>query len=670
MTFHSVLVANRGEIARRIFRSCRELGLATVAVFSDPDAGSAHVAEADRAVRLPGASAAVTYLRQQAILDAARAAGADAVHPGYGFLAEDAGFARAVLEAGLAWIGPRPEAIELMGDKLSAKQLMAEAGVPVLPELDPDALTEADLPVLIKASAGGGGRGIRLVGSPAEFAGQWAQAAAEAERAFGDGRLFCEPYLAGGRHLEVQVLADADGGLWILGERECSVQRRHQKVIEESPSPLAERLPKLRRRLFSAARTAARSIGYLGAGTVEFLCDDKGNCYFLEMNTRLQVEHPVTECVTGQDLVGWQLRLAGGELLAGPAPRPAGAAIEARLCAEDPARGWRPATGPLHLLEFPDRPTEFSPPAGSDGGIPAAGAGLRLDAGIRSGEQVHPYADPLLAKLISYAPDRPTAVRRLAGALRRARIHGPQTNRDQLVRVLTDPVFLAGNADTGMLERPELAEPLLDEPAERLAAVAGALAAAAAERTAAGVLAGLPSGWRNVYTQPQRRSLAGPHGRHDIDYRTTRTGIEVTGLPELRVVGAGPAEVVLEQAGLRRIFAVGRHDRLCWVDGPDGSARFELLDRFADPAEQLPGGSLLAPLPGSVLRVAAGPGDLVRRGQPLLWIEAMKMEHPVPADRDGLLRKVVVAVGAQVAVGDLLAVIEPAPRPDSVDTER
>jgi propionyl-CoA carboxylase alpha chain len=669
MTFDSVLVANRGEIARRILRSCRELGLATVAVFSDPDAGSAHVAEADRAVRLPGATAAETYLRQQAILDAARAAGADAVHPGYGFLAEDAGFARAVLDAGLAWIGPRPEAIELMGDKANAKQLMAKAGVPVLAELDPDALTDADLPVLIKASAGGGGRGMRLVSSRSELAEQLAHASAEAERAFGDGRVFCEPYLAGGRHLEVQVLADAAGGLWILGERECSVQRRHQKVIEESPSPLAERLPELRRRLFEAAEAATRSIGYLGAGTVEFLCDDKGNCYFLEMNTRLQVEHPVTECVTGQDLVGWQLRLASGERLVGSAPRPSGFAIEARLCAEDPAAGWRPDTGPLHLLEFPDRPTEFSPPAGSAGSaIPATGAGLRLDAGIRAGEQVHPYADPLLAKLISYAPDRATAVRRLAGALRRARIHGPRTNRDQLVRVLRDPVFLAGNADTGMLERADLAEPLLDEPAERLAAVAGALAAAATDR--AGLPAGVPSGWRNVFSQPQRRSLVGPHGRHEIDYRTTRTGVEVVGLPELRVVAAGPAEVVLELNGLRRTFTVGRHQRLCWVDGPDGSARFELLDRFADPAEQLLGGSLLAPLPGSVLRVAVGPGDRVRRGQPLLWIEAMKMEHPVPADRDGLVRELAVAAGAQVAVGDLLAVLEPAAAEPESDPER
>ena len=654
--FKKVLVANRGEIARRIIRACRELGLATVAVFSDPDAGSAHVEEADRAVRLPGRTPVETYLRQQAILDAARAAGADAVHPGYGFLAEDAGFARAVTEAGLAWIGPSAEAIELMGDKVSAKQLMAEAGVPVLPELDPAAVTEADLPVLIKASAGGGGRGMRLIGSPAELAGlpeQLERARAEAERAFGDGRVFCEQYLAGGRHLEVQLLADAHGGLWILGERECSIQRRHQKVIEESPSPLADRLPGLRQRLFAAAEAAARSIGYLGAGTVEFICDTRGGCYFLEMNTRLQVEHPVTECVTGLDLVGWQLRVAMGQRLAGPAPRPSGHAIEARLCAEDPAAGWQPQAGTLYALDFPDPLTEFALPPGQPG--------LRLDSGVRPGEVIHPYADPLLAKVISYAPDRTTAARRLAGTLRRARICGPVTNRDQLVRVLTDPVFLAGSADTAMLERSELAEPLLDEAAERLAAVAAALSAAAAERAAAAVLAGLPSGWRNVPTRPQRRGVAGPHGRHDIDYRMDRAGCQVDGFPELGVVSADPDAVVLERNGLRHRFAVSRHGTLCWVDGPDGSARFELLSRFAEAARQQPSGSLLAPLPGTVLRTAVSPGDRVRRGQPLLWIEAMKMEHPVPADEDGLVSKLPVAAGDQVAVGDLLAVIEPEP---------
>jgi propionyl-CoA carboxylase alpha chain len=614
------------------------------------------VTEADRAVRLPGRTAAETYLRQQAILQAAQAAGADAVHPGYGFLAEDAGFARAVQAAGLVWIGPSAESIELMGDKVNAKRRMAEAGVPVLPELDPRTVTESDLPMLIKASAGGGGRGMRLVGSLSELADQLDRARLEAERAFGDGRVFCEPYLAGGRHLEVQVLADASGTVWLLGERECSVQRRHQKVIEETPSPLAERLPELRERLYAAAETAVRSIRYLGAGTVEFICDAQGNCYFLEMNTRLQVEHPVTECVTGLDLVGWQLRLAMGERLTGAAPQPAGHAVEARLCAEDPALGWQPQTGTLHALEFPGQTSEFRV---------AGQSGIRVDAGIRPGEEIHPYADPLLAKVISYAPDRASALRRLAGTLRRTRIHGPTTNRDQLVRVLRDPVFEAGAADTSLLERADLAEPLLSEPFERLAAVAAALAVAVADHAAAPVLAELPGGWRNVYSQPQRRSLIGPHGRQNICYRTGRSGFEVLdlrvlGFDDLQVLRAAPDQVVLTVAGVRHGFAVGRYQQQCWVDSPGGSVRFTILERFEDPAQLQPSGSLLAPLPGSVLRVAVRPGDRVRRGQPLLWIEAMKMEHPVAAGEDGLVGELSVTVGAQVALGDLLAVIEPA----------
>ena len=498
---------------------------------------------------------------------------------------------------------------------------------------------------------------MRLVESLPELADQLDHARAEAERAFGDGRVFCEPYLAGGRHLEVQLLADATGTVWLLGERECSVQRRHQKVIEETPSPLAERLPELRERLYAAAAAASRRIGYLGAGTVEFICDAQGNCYFLEMNTRLQVEHPVTECVTGLDLVGWQLRIALGERLAGPAPRPIGYAVEARLCAEDPALGWQPQTGTLHALEFPGQTSEFGA---------AGSSGIRVDAGVQPGEDIHPYADPLLAKVISYAPDRATALRRLAGTLRRARIHGPTTNRDQLVRVLCDPVFEAGAADTALLERAEFAEPLLDEPSERLAAVAAVLAMATADHASAPVLAQLPSGWRNVFSQPQRRSVAGRRGRHDICYRAGRAGFEVLdlqvlGFDDLQVLSAAPDRVVLVLSGVRHGFAVSRYPHQCWVDGPAGSARFSVLERFEDPAQLQPSGSLLAPLPGSVLRVAVHPGDRVRRGQPLLWIEAMKMEHPVPAGEDGLVRELSVVVGAQVSVGDLLAVIEPDP---------
>ena len=346
-----VLVANRGEIARRVLRTCRDLGLATVAVYSDADARSPHVAEAGTAVRLRGESAADTYLRSDLIIDAAVRSGADAVHPGYGFLSEDASFARAVQDAGLIWIGPGSASIAAMGSKIESKRLMAAAGVPVLASLDPETLTAADLPVLIKASAGGGGRGMRVVRSLEQLPAELAAARSEAASAFGDPTVFCEPYLDPGRHIEVQILADAAGTIWTPGERECSIQRRHQKIIEESPSPLVQRHPGLRERLFEAARAAAGAVGYVNAGTVEFLADDSGRFYFLEMNTRLQVEHPVTEAATGLDLVALQLQIAAGRSLP-PAPPPAaGHAIEVRLYAEDPASGWRlPGGGTLHAF--------------------------------------------------------------------------------------------------------------------------------------------------------------------------------------------------------------------------------------------------------------------------------------------------------------------------------
>ncbi len=447
--FGSVLVANRGEIARRVFRSCRDLGLATVAVFADPDEDCLHVAEADRAVRLPGASAVQTYLQGQAIVAAAQRAGAEAVHPGYGFLAENAAFARTVQAAGLVWIGPPPAAIELMGDKIAAKRLMAAAGVPVLAELDPGQLTEQDLPVLIKASAGGGGRGMRIVRQLGELAAQLAAASGEAERAFGDPTVFCERYLAAGRHLEVQVLADQHGTIWSLGERECSIQRRHQKVIEESPSPLAERIPGLREDLVAAALAATGAVDYAGAGTVEFVADQDGRFFFLEMNTRLQVEHPVTECTTGLDLVRLQLEIAAGHRLPAEPPLPSGHAIEARLYAEDPAHDWQPQSGTLHRFEFRGAVTEFG-----------TGAGVRLDSGVTSGSQIGVHYDPMLAKVICHGADRVAVARTLAATLAGARIHGLITNRDLLVRVLQEPAFLTGDLDTGFLLRPELAATL------------------------------------------------------------------------------------------------------------------------------------------------------------------------------------------------------------------
>ncbi|HEU5472208.1 MAG TPA: biotin carboxylase N-terminal domain-containing protein [Actinophytocola sp.] len=648
----NVLVANRGEIARRVFRTCADAGIGTVAVYSDADAGAPHVAEADAAVRLPGNAPAETYLRADALIGAAKRAGADAVHPGYGFLSENAAFARAVTEAGLTWIGPPAEAIAAMGSKIESKRLMADAGVPVLSELDPDAVTEADLPLLVKASAGGGGRGMRVVRALAELAGALEAARSEAGSAFGDPTVFCEPYLATGRHIEVQILADAHGTVWAVGERECSIQRRHQKVVEETPSPLVQRVSGMRERLFDAARAAARAIGYVGAGTVEFLADESGRFFFLEMNTRLQVEHPVTECVTGLDLVALQLAVAGGAALPAEPPAPSGHAIEVRLYAEDPAADWRPQSGPLHRFEVPGVTAELRNPAGP---------GIRLDSGVRTGSVVSVHYDPMLAKVIAWAPSRDAAARALAGALTRSRIHGLATNRDLLVRVLRHPAFLAGDTDTAFFDRhglAGLAEPLADKESTAVSVVAAALADAAANRAAATVLGRIPSGWRNVGAAPQvKRYRCGPD-EVEVRYRHTRSGVTVAGHEGLRVLEATPERVVLLLGGVRRTFDVARYPGQVWVDSPLGSVPLSPVDRFPDPASQVAAGSLLAPMPGTVVRVAVSLGDKVTEGQPLLWLEAMKMEHRIAAPSDGVVAELAVAAGDQVEVGRVLAVVE------------
>ncbi|MDZ4268086.1 MAG: biotin carboxylase N-terminal domain-containing protein, partial [Mycobacterium sp.] len=413
-----VLVANRGEIARRVFATCRRLGIGTVAVYTDPDAHSPHVAEADARVRLQGTRG---YLDPAQLIAAAEAAGADAIHPGYGFLSENAEFAAAVQDAGLTWIGPPVAAVAAMGSKIEAKKIMSAAGVPVLEELDPDTVTADMLPVLIKASAGGGGRGMRVVRDLTELADQVQAAQREAQSAFGDPTVFCERYLDSGHHVEVQVMADAHGTVWAVGERECSIQRRHQKIIEEAPSPLVERVAGMRDKLFEAARLAATAIGYTGAGTVEFMASGQGDFFFLEMNTRLQVEHPVTELTSGLDLVELQLSIAGGAPLE-PAPPPSrGSSIEARLYAEDPAKDWQPQAGIVHRFSVPNAATDF--------GL-LDRTGVRLDAGIADGSVISVFYDPMIAKVISYAPTRRHAAALLTDALTRARIHGVRTNRD------------------------------------------------------------------------------------------------------------------------------------------------------------------------------------------------------------------------------------------------
>ncbi|MFC3452927.1 ATP-binding protein [Amycolatopsis speibonae] len=642
-----LMVANRGEIARRVFRTCRDAGIGTVAVFSDADADAPHTAEADVAVRLPGNAPSDTYLRAELLIKAAVETGADAIHPGYGFLSENAAFARAVIDAGLTWVGPPPEAIESMGSKVESKRMMADAGVPILSELDPAAVTEADLPLLVKASAGGGGRGMRVVRSLGELAEAVEGASAEAASAFGDPTVFCERYLETGRHIEVQVLADTHGTVWAVGERECSIQRRHQKVVEEAPSPFVDET--MREALFDAARKAAQAIDYVGAGTVEFLAGSDGRFYFLEMNTRLQVEHPVTEATTGLDLVSLQLRIAEGEHLPIDEPETRGHAIEVRLYAEDPAAGWQPQSGTLHRFELPAAKREFE-----------VGPGARLDSGFVSGQTVGVHYDPMLAKVIAFAPDRRSAARALAGALAGAEIHGVVTNRDLLVNVLRHEAFLAGETDTAFFDRhglETLAKPLATVDTVRISALAAALAGAAVNRTGAQVQGRLPSGWRNVRSQGQRKRFRQGEEEIEVVYTLTRDGLRADGFEGVELVSAESGSVVLEVSGVRRKFAVARYGDAVYVDSPEGTVELNVVPRYTDPDAALAAGSLVAPMPGTVVRLAVEAGDTVKAGDPLLWLEAMKMEHRIAAPADGVVTELPVVVGQQVEVGTILAVV-------------
>ncbi|MDG4806666.1 biotin carboxylase N-terminal domain-containing protein [Micromonospora sp. WMMD1120] len=667
-----LLVANRGEIARRIFATCRALGVETVAVHSDADAAAPFVAEADRAVRLPGATPAETYLRMDLILDAARRGGADAVHPGYGFLAENAEFAAAVTDAGLTWVGPPAKVIAVMGDKLAAKVLLAEAGVPMLPSwTDTEQVTA--FPVLVKASAGGGGRGMRIVRDAAGLAEAVASARREAAAAFGDGTVFIERYVERGRHVEVQIFGDAHGRVVALGDRECSIQRRHQKIVEEAPAVVPE---PVRTALHEAAVAAGRAVDYLGAGTVEFLLAPTGEVFFLEMNTRLQVEHPVTELCTGLDLVALQLLVVEGEPLPAALPASTGHAIEVRLCAEDATAGWRPVTGTLHRFTVPGVATAFA-------GL--AGPGLRLDSGVVDGSVVGAHYDSMLAKLVAWGRTRAEATRLLSGALAGAELHGVTTNRDALVRVLRSADFGAVDIDTGFLDRhPDVLAPLLPADQVPLTALAAALAGAAHRRATAPVLGGLPSGWRNVPAVAQVARFTGPDGEEiEVRYRLDRggrlaewsstAGGAATGptdsdaadpavAPTVGLVEAAPDRVVLDVDGVRHAYRVHRVGSEVFVDGPDGAAALAELPRLPPPGTAVPAGSLLAPLPGAVTRVHVQVGQRVAAGDPLLTLEAMKLEHPVLAPIDGVVAELPVPTGGQVRTGAVLAVIEEDPQ--------
>ncbi len=661
-----LLVANRGEIALRIMRTAREMNIATVAVFSDPDAGAPFVAAADEAVRLPGAAPADTYLRGGAIIAAAQATGAGAVHPGYGFLSENAGFARACAAAGLVFVGPAADVIEVMGSKIAAKELLAAAGVPVLPgvtvlagitidsaeEPDPAKLAaaaeEIGYPVLVKAAFGGGGRGMRIAADPARLVEAVASARREATSAFGDGTVFLERLLDRPRHIEVQIVGDSHGTVRHLFERECSVQRRYQKIIEEAPSPVVDE--RLRTRLGDAAVAAGQTIGYVGAGTVEFVLDGDGSFYFLEVNTRLQVEHPVTELITGLDLVRVQLEVAEGRPL-GPEITSAhinGHAMEARLYAEDVPAGFQPAIGTLHRFAIPALP------------------GIRVDAGVSDGSVVGVHYDPMLAKVIAHGANRDQARRRLASALARAELHGVTTNRDLLVGVLSEAEFSDAAIDTGYLDRHDpavLAAPLGGEALD-LHAAAAVLAGQAARRANAPVLRGVPSGWRNVPNEDQVTVLRCGGQHLEVRYAFSRDGLRIAvggrALPGVAGGEIGPEGADLTVGGIRRRYRVHWVGDTAYVDSALGSSVLTEVPRFAEPVVIAAAGSLLAPMPGTVVRIAVAPGDHVGAHDPIVVLEAMKMEHAVRAPAAGVVTGVTVRVGQAVDTGTELARVDPA----------
>jgi propionyl-CoA carboxylase alpha chain len=640
VSFDTLLVANRGEIARRVMRSAREMGIRCVAVYVDADAAAPHVADADEAVRL-----ATSYLDGKAILDAARASGARAIHPGYGFLSENPALAADVAAADLVWVGPPPEAIGRMGDKLAAKALAEQLGVPTLPgSRDPGAGDAIGYPLLVKAVAGGGGKGMRIVRAPADLREAIASARREAAGGFGDDRIFLERYVARARHIEIQILGDRHGNVVHLGERECSIQRRHQKIVEESPSPRVDAA--LRARMGEAALRLARALDYASAGTVEFLVDDEsGEFFFLEVNTRLQVEHPVTESVTGIDLVREQLRIAAGEPLGFAQPDVAfsGAAIEVRLYAEDPANDFLPATGTLAAF------------------APALAPAVRWEAGVAVGSRIGTEFDPLLAKVIAHAPTRREAAGRLALALERLHLGGVTTNRDFLVAVLRTPEFLAGDTTTDFIERvapPRTLELTADE-LERAAQLA-ALWIQGRHRADARVLASVPSGWRNARMPDQRVVFERGGSEFALSYRTLRDGRFRFGDGKHARVHAWSADAIdAEIEGRRAIARITDHGGRVIVGGPRGDVELAVVPRFPVPGSGDTAGGFVARMPGKVIDLRVSVGDRVEPGQTLVVLEAMKMEHPMRAAVPGVVREVRVAAGDQVESGAVLLVVEP-----------
>ncbi|MFD7570733.1 biotin carboxylase N-terminal domain-containing protein [Streptomyces sp. NPDC059810] len=634
--FDTVLVANRGEIAVRVIRTLRALGVRAVAVYSDADADARHVREADTAVRIGPPPASESYLSVAALLDAARRTGAQAVHPGYGFLAENAGFAQACADAGLVFIGPPAAAISLMGDKITAKETVKAAGVPVVPgAADPEleaAAHELGAPVLLKPSAGGGGKGMRLVRDLSTLTEEIASARREARASFGDDTLLVERWIDRPRHIEIQVLADAHGNVVHLGERECSLQRRHQKIIEEAPSVLLT--PEIRASMGAAAVEAARSCGYVGAGTVEFIVPggDPSSYYFMEMNTRLQVEHPVTELITGVDLVEWQLRVASGEPLpfAQEDITLTGWAIEARICAEDPSRGFLPSGGTVLALNEP------------------AGEGVRTDSGLSEGTEVSSLYDPMLSKVIVHAEDRPTALRRLRAALADTVTLGVPTNAGFLRRLLAHPDVVSGALDTGLVERDAESLVPVGVPDEVYAAAAAVRLAELAPASG--------NGWTDPFSVPSGWRLGGSPA--PLPFPVRAAGLEAVTAEAPAGARVTESSVAVTVDGVVHRF----HRAGDWL-GRDGDS-WHVMDH--DPVAAALSGArhggadtLAAPMPGTVTVVKVAVGDEVEAGQSLLVVEAMKMEHVISAPHAGTVTELDVMPGSTVAMDQILAVVAP-----------
>jgi len=660
--FGKILIANRGEIACRVMRTAHRMGIRCVAVYSDADARALHVESADEACRVGPPAARDSYLNAAAILDAARSTGAEAIHPGYGFLSENAGFADACAAAGVTFIGPPAAAIRAMGSKSAAKALMAAAGVPLVPGYHGDAQDDATLaaeaarlgyPLMIKATAGGGGKGMRRVAAAVDFAAALASCRREAKSAFGDDRVLIERCVDPARHIEIQVFADRHGGAVHLFERDCSVQRRHQKVLEEAPAP--GMTPERRARMGAAAVAAARSVGYVGAGTVEFIVAADGAFYFMEMNTRLQVEHPVTEMITGEDLVEWQLRVAAGE----PLPKiqselaARGHAIEARIYAEDPARGFLPATGRILSLR--------TPPARDS---------LRLDTGVRSGDDISPWYDAMIGKLIAAGRDRAAALEELRRGLGEMVVAGLTTNIDFLGRLLDSDDFASARLDTGLIERNAASLLRPAEPAPRPAlgiALFAELQHVQAEARARAAAGGdphspwnEPDGWRLNAAARISLQLQEGERRHSADLTPGdgRWDVALNGEHFTLTAQAAGDEVRVRLDGQSCTGTVLRVGRTLHVLTGGARYRFTELDAASADLEETAEGDITAPMPGKVIAVMAAAGTRVEKGAPLMVLEAMKMEHTITATGAGTIRAVQFAVGDQVTEGAKLVEFE------------